>query len=204
MRNSAVTVLVALILLVVLGTSSIGVAGAAHSVTAQTGLVALASYEFDDPAHAYDSVILGKLVQTSLDTDVASPYGIGTALRPQAPAHLYDFPAFFVAPRGGGNGTLYRGLADGEDPALGLVARNPDANITPSQHVFGTRDSQWISTTRDPAVAAETYGEHGWVAIDASRVTGPVVDVSGGVPAHVPGHNCMFCNAARAHQEVLI
>ena len=57
---------------------------------------------------------------------------------------------------------------------------------------------------KDPAVAAEIFGEQGWVAIDASRVTGPVVDVSRGVPAHVPGHNCMFCNSARAHQEVLI
>lgn len=129
----------------------------------------------------------------------------GSVLRPGGPiGHLYDSVRSLEAPSGGGSGTLYRGLADGEDPALGLVARNPDANITPSQHVFGTRDSQWISTTRDPAVAAEIYGEHGWVAIDASRVTGPVVDVSGGVPAHVPGHNCMFCNAARAHQEVLI
>lgn len=116
---------------------------------------------------------------------------------------LLSVEARAVAPNTSGD-TLYRGLHPGENPRAGLSARNPNASITPSQHVFGTRDSQWISTTKSPDVARDKFGENGWVAIDRSQVTGPTVDGSAGVPAHVPGHNCMFCNSARADQEVLI
>jgi len=96
---------------------------------------------------------------------------------------------------------VYRGLADGEDAANGLVARNPNAGNSPVSHVAGQRDSQWISTTRDPAVAAEKYGSNGVAVIDLEKVPGQFVDLTAGLPGHQP---CMICNWAIKDQEVLI
>ena len=62
------------------------------------------------------------------------------------------------------------------------MARSPGASNSPASHVAGKQDTQWISTTRDPAVAADKYGEHGVLAIDLSKVQTEVVDLSGGVP----------------------
>ncbi|HNI71298.1 MAG TPA: hypothetical protein PLO27_08250, partial [Marmoricola sp.] len=94
-----------------------------------------------------------------------------------------------------------RQLADGEDAANGLVARNPNAGNSPVSHVAGQRDSQWISTTRDPAVAAEKYGSNGVAVIDLEKVPGQFVDLTAGLPGHQP---CMICNWAIKDQEVLI
>lgn len=68
-------------------------------------------------------------------------------------------------------------------------------------HVAGQRESQWISTTRDPAVAAGKYGQNGVVKIDLDQVPGQVVDMTKGIPGHVP---CRMCNWAIKDQEVLI
>ncbi|MFV0458063.1 MAG: polymorphic toxin-type HINT domain-containing protein [Actinomycetales bacterium] len=97
---------------------------------------------------------------------------------------------------------VYRGLAEGEDPALGLVARNPEAGNSVASHVGGARDTQWISTTKDEALAAGKYGQHGYVRIDLNKVGSEVVDVSGGIPG-MPS-NYMLPRWARNAQEVLI
>jgi len=98
MRNSVARVLVALILLVVSGTSSIGVAGASPSVTAQAGLVASASGGYDNPEHAYDTVAVSKLVNASLHAGAANLDGIAGNSLLKAVTTLYDSPANFVAP----------------------------------------------------------------------------------------------------------
>jgi RHS repeat-associated protein len=94
---------------------------------------------------------------------------------------------------------VYRGLGKGEDPSNGLSARSPDAGNSELSHVSGKRDSQWISTSKDPGVATGKYGEHGAVRIDLNKVNSEVSDVSGGFPG-APRQS----NYARRDQEVLI
>jgi RHS repeat-associated protein len=98
-------------------------------------------------------------------------------------------------------GIVFRALAKGEDPALGLEARAPDAvNVSPLSHVAGKRLSPWISTSKLPSVAFGKYNQgNGVVAIDLSRVDGRVEDVSGGFPGK--GRIDLY---AKKDQEVLI
>ncbi|HET6385647.1 MAG TPA: hypothetical protein VFJ58_19825, partial [Armatimonadota bacterium] len=64
---------------------------------------------------------------------------------------------------GAGN-IVYRGLAEGENPAEGLTARGPEAaGVTPMGHVAGARNSPWISASRDLGVATRKYGRFGTV-----------------------------------------
>lgn len=81
-------------------------------------------------------------------------------------------------------GIVFRALAKGEDPAVGLKARAPEAvNVSPLSHVAGKRLSPWISTSKLSSVAFGKYNQgNGVVAIDLSRVDGRVEDVSGGFP----------------------
>jgi hypothetical protein len=109
---------------------------------------------------------------------------------------------FIVSNWSTSNGKVYRGLAPGEDPKNGLTARNPSANNSPTSHVAGKRDTQWISTTKDPDVAFNKYGEYGVVEIDLSKVNRQVVDLSSGLP-DVPSGS-MLNNFVRADREVLI
>jgi len=102
----------------------------------------------------------------------------------------------------GGESIVYRGLAKGENPAAGLTARNPDAGNNIASHVGGARNSQWISTTKDKAIAQERFGQHGVVAVDLSRVNSRVVDLSGGIPGLDP--NFMLSRWAANAQEVVI
>jgi hypothetical protein len=93
---------------------------------------------------------------------------------------------------------VYRGLAKGDNPANGLVARNATASNSPISHVAGKKDSQWISTTKDLNVAIEKYGQNGVVRIDLDKVGTNVKDVSGGF-----GRG-MISNWAKKDKEVLI
>jgi RHS repeat-associated protein len=97
---------------------------------------------------------------------------------------------------------VYRGIAAGENPAAGLMARAPGAGNSVASHVAGQRASQWISTTKSLEVAQSRFGQHGVVAIDLSKVPGTVVDVSGGIPGLAP--NTMLSRWAAKMQEVLI
>jgi RHS repeat-associated protein len=101
-----------------------------------------------------------------------------------------------------GENIVYRGLAPGEDPARGLTARNPMAGNDVPSHVAGARDTQWISTTKDLAIARERFGQQGVVAIDLNRVSNQVVDASDGIPGMNP--NYMLSRWARKNREVLI
>jgi RHS repeat-associated protein len=101
-----------------------------------------------------------------------------------------------------GGGIVYRGLAEGEDAAVGLVARNPNAGNDIVSHIAGLRDSQWISTTKSLEIAQEQFGEFGIVRIDLSKVASKVVDASAGIPG-MPS-NYMLSRWAQAAQEVLI
>ncbi|WP_164717149.1 hypothetical protein [Actinomadura sp. J1-007] len=96
---------------------------------------------------------------------------------------------------------VYRALAKGEDPALGLTARDPSAvGVSPLSHVEGKKASPWISTSKLPSVAFEKYNSgHGIVAIDLTKVIGRVEDISGGFPG-----KGRFDQWARRDQEVLI
>jgi hypothetical protein len=95
---------------------------------------------------------------------------------------------------------VYRGLREGEDPMTGLKARSPGAGNSPVSHIAGKTDSQWISTSTDPSVAFQKYGEHGVVAIDLAKVDTLIVDYSQGIPG-MPG---MLSNWAAKDSEVLI
>ncbi|MFE0047508.1 DUF6531 domain-containing protein [Streptomyces albireticuli] len=98
-------------------------------------------------------------------------------------------------------GIVFRSLAKGEDPAVGLMARSPDSTeVTPLSHVAGKRASPWISTTKLPQTAFEKYNKgNGVVAIDLSRVPSRIEDVSGGFPGK--GRIDIY---AKKDQEVLI
>ena len=99
-----------------------------------------------------------------------------------------------------GPNLVYRGLAAGENPAAGLVARAPNATgVSPVSHVAGKVRSPWISTTKSLQVARSKYGQNGVVAIDMNRVSSEVVDISGGI---VRGGR--MSSWAKADQEVLI
>ena len=95
---------------------------------------------------------------------------------------------------------VYRGLAAGEDPAAGLVARAPEAaGVSPISHVAGKSQSPWISTTKSVDIATEKYGQNGVVAIDLNKVSSEVVDVSEGF-----ANGGRMSAWAKADQEVLI
>ena len=97
-------------------------------------------------------------------------------------------------------GIVWRALASGEDPALGLTARDPNAVVDPLSHVAGKRRSPWISTSKLPSVAFDKYNKgNGIVAIDLSKVPGSISDVSSGFPGK--GRLDFY---ARKDQEVLI
>ncbi|MEO1483650.1 MAG: RHS repeat-associated core domain-containing protein [Myxococcota bacterium] len=111
--------------------------------------------------------------------------------------------------RGGGGGHIggssngsnfvYRGLSSTDEVGGALKARAPGAGNSPISHVAGKRQSQWISTTRDPNVAIQKYGKNGVVQIDLNKVPGRVEDISGGIP-----RGGRMSNWAKADQEVLI
>ncbi|WP_211100302.1 RHS repeat domain-containing protein, partial [Azospirillum sp. B4] len=94
---------------------------------------------------------------------------------------------------------VYRGLAKGEDPAVGLTARAPDAGNSEISHVAGKRESQWISTTKSMETATEKYGENGAVRIDLNKVGSEISDISGGFP-----QGGRMSNWSVRDQEVLI
>lgn len=103
---------------------------------------------------------------------------------------------------GGGANIVYRGLAAGENPVAGLVARAPEAANSIASHVAGARASQWISTTRSLEVATSRFGQNGVVAIDLSKVGSSVVDLTAGIPGI--GRSTMLSRWAINAQEVLI
>ncbi|MBF6611715.1 MAG: SBBP repeat-containing protein [Chloroflexi bacterium] len=96
---------------------------------------------------------------------------------------------------------VYRALAKGEEPALGLVARDPAAiEVSELSHVAGAKRTPWISTTKSLEVAETKFnGGHGIVRIDLSKLESPISDISGGI-----ARGGRFSNWARAHQEVLV
>ncbi|MEU1671276.1 DUF6531 domain-containing protein [Streptomyces roseifaciens] len=100
-------------------------------------------------------------------------------------------------------GIVFRSLARGEDPALGLTARAPEVStdkVSPLSHVAGKKLSPWISTTKLPEVALGKYNKgNGVVAIDLSRVPGRIEDVSAGFPG-----KGRIDHYARGDQEVLV
>ena len=97
---------------------------------------------------------------------------------------------------------VYRGLAPGENPSQGLIARAPGVGNNVSSHVAGARSSQWISTTKSLNLAVTRYGQHGVVRINLAKVNGTVVDISKGIPGLPP--NFMLSRWAINSQEVLI
>ncbi|MCF3119304.1 RHS domain-containing protein [Streptomyces arenae] len=98
-------------------------------------------------------------------------------------------------------GIVFRALAKGEDPALGLVARDPSAvAVSPLSHVAGKKMSPWISTAKLPSAAFVKYNKgNGVVAIDLSKISSRVEDVSAGFPGK--GRIDFY---AKKDQEVLI
>jgi hypothetical protein len=108
--------------------------------------------------------------------------------------------------------TLYRVLRSGEDPAAGLVAKDPSASISVKNHIFHGSNpgfaSQFISTTKSLDVAAKYAARDGLriAAIDSTKVEGDVIDVSTkeGLLANGIEHPSFAYSWARSSAEVLI
>ncbi|WP_229068507.1 polymorphic toxin-type HINT domain-containing protein [Actinoplanes sp. DH11] len=98
-------------------------------------------------------------------------------------------------------GIVYRALAKGEDPSVGLFARDPAAvGVSPLSHVAGKKATPWISTTKSRSVAFDKYDQgYGVVAID-TRMAMRVEDISNGPFPSSRRHS----SYARKDQEVLI
>jgi len=90
-------------------------------------------------------------------------------------------------------------LALGEDPVKGIIARSPGVGNSEISHVAGKINSQWISTTKDPVIAIEKYGQNGVIRIDLDKITSQISDISSGFPK-----GGRMSNWARKDQEVLI
>ena len=111
---------------------------------------------------------------------------------------------------------VYRNLRPDENPADGITSRKPGRGMTPSGHVMnGSRPdfkgSQWISTTTDPAVAAE-WRKPGQTTISFdtddvlpdSAGTTSVVDLSTRPKADAAGLKGRPRNFAVSSKEVLV
>jgi RHS repeat-associated protein len=107
-----------------------------------------------------------------------------------------------------GQQVVYRNLRPDEDPALGLVAKNPNATYTPLGHVLnGSRPnwaSQFISTTKSLA-AANKWASGRMVAIDLSKFAGKVYDLSDEAGRAANGiRGVTGINRANSSAEVLL
>jgi hypothetical protein len=122
----------------------------------------------------------------------------GSELLGPAGKEIRGFGAVEKAATAEGN-FVYRRLAIGEDPALGLSARMPDAGNSELSHVAGKRDTQWISTTKSLDTALSKYGANGVVRIYLSKVGSAISGVSGGIK-----NGGRMSNWAKRDQEVLI
>lgn len=108
--------------------------------------------------------------------------------------------------------TLYRVIRSGEDPATGLLAKDPSASKSVLDHVFhGSKQgfvSQFISTTKNINVAAKYAARDGAriVAIDSTKIEGDVIDISTkeGLLANGITHPSHAYSWARSSAEVLI
>jgi RHS repeat-associated protein len=97
---------------------------------------------------------------------------------------------------------VYRGIAKGENPSQGFVARSPTAGNSAISHVSGQIESQWISTTWSREIAEQRFGQYGVAQIDLSQVPSDIVDISNGIQGY-PG-NYRLPRWAVYNQEVLI
>ncbi len=97
---------------------------------------------------------------------------------------------------------VYRALAENDDPAMGLTARDPgNAGVSPLSHVAGKKRTPWISTTKNPSIAFDKYNQgHGVVAIDLRLIPYSYVDISSGPFPSSRRHSAY----ARKDSEVLI
>lgn len=110
--------------------------------------------------------------------------------------------------------TVYRALRSGENPESGLFPKNPDNPQDILTHVRNSSNpkypgDQYISTTKDPAVAIQKYAKGDAsrvVAIDLSKVGGTITDLStnegtlaAGIKWPTPAYNW-----AMSDKEVLI
>ncbi|MFJ5226154.1 polymorphic toxin-type HINT domain-containing protein [Streptomyces sp. NPDC088400] len=97
---------------------------------------------------------------------------------------------------------VYRALAENDDPAMGLTARDPgNAGVSPLSHVAGKKMTPWISTTKNPSIAFDKYNQgHGVVAMDLRRMPYNSVDISSGPFPSSRRHSAY----ARKDSEVLV
>jgi hypothetical protein len=122
----------------------------------------------------------------------------GLTLGAEAAAHLFGTST--------GN-TVYRVLRAGEDTALGLVAKNPDAAYSLTSFVSsGSRlETQYIATTRSLDVARKAmqkYGGSQIVAIDLTKARGLVYDLTNPAARNAFTNGFRAKNYAAASQEI--
>ncbi len=131
--------------------------------------------------------------------------------------NLYDYPRnpiSWVDPFGlqkdCSETPLYRVIRPDENPADGLVAKNPNAEYTVEGHVLhGSKPnfrSQYISTTTDPSVAKKWADKSGnrIVRISPSQVDSLIIDLSTDAGRDVHLRGIMAKNWAKSSSEVLI
>jgi hypothetical protein len=107
-------------------------------------------------------------------------------------------------------GVLYRVLYPDEDPALGLVAKDPSATEPVWSHVLNGGKpwfkSQYISTSRSLAILLQFAARRGGliVEIDESQVIGDIIDISTPEGARAQDLSGKAYGLARHWREVLI
>ncbi|MEU1800649.1 DUF6531 domain-containing protein [Streptomyces sp. NPDC019937] len=106
--------------------------------------------------------------------------------------------------------TVFRNLNDKDNPAEGLVAKNPDANYRPAAHVMmGSKEgfkSQFISTTNSMEVLNKWKKQYGQVKIDLTKFDGTVHDLTTDAGRRAAGIKPRGrpINYAKSSQEVLL
>lgn len=146
----------------------------------------------DDIGALVDSVVAGNLGDAALNVIlvVAKPVKAVSLVTKEAP--------------------LYRVIRPDENPAAGLMAKNPNATYKVEGHILhGSRpnfQSQYISTTTDLSVAQSWAGKTGnrIVEINRSGVNGTITDLSTAAGRNANLRGTTAKNWAGASSEVLI
>ncbi|MFG2528333.1 DUF6531 domain-containing protein [Streptomyces sp. NPDC048516] len=123
-------------------------------------------------------------VHRHYDADVGryiSPDPLGLVPDPNPYGYVND-PFQVCDPLGLAPCTVFRNLNDRDDPAVGLVAKNPNAKYKPAGHVMAggkeTFKSQYISTTNSMEVLNKWNKGYGQVKIDLTKFDGKVYDLT--------------------------
>ncbi len=141
--------------------------------------------------------------QTNTDTsdeefDCSQYQTLGYNFNFDDPTHISDYDLSYTS------GIVYRGLAVGENPERGLIARSPGIRyVSPRSHNAGRFETSWISTSKSEQTAYDKYNTSGQGVVTINLALVPSIKVDLSAAQGLPSRG-MNRNAAIAHQEVLV